>query len=275
MALHRHHIHQTGQVTVVNVRTVETDNVTQLAQQGSSYTFDTKRHEHFHDIVTNTARSINVVDAKDTHEICTICFQDPLVFRSKPFFVVPNTFLGSSTHEDFLHVVDSTELKTREQRLFQPFQEHIIFLTRFYFVLERISRIVDTCIGVVGNIVHNSNTSHKIFSVIIRHFDAQIGSVFVGYFSDNFVHFDFLHKYQIRVKFDTKYPGAHSSNIVLCLLCEIVEILYPFSILDHNRVLDVRIVVDLCAFHNIVEYGKLQQTDNEFCNVAIAADCFL
>ena len=111
MALHRHDIHQTGQVTVVNIRTIETDHVPELRKDRTAHSLNAQHNKHLHNVVADGSRGVNVVHTEDRHEIRTICFEYPLVTNAKSLLVVPYGLFGSSTDKDLLHVVDTTQLQ--------------------------------------------------------------------------------------------------------------------------------------------------------------------
>mmetsp|Transcript_37156 Transcript_37156/g.54663 ORF Transcript_37156/g.54663 Transcript_37156/m.54663 type:complete len:218 (-) Transcript_37156:4433-5086(-) len=107
MAMHGHDIHQTCQMAIIDIGTIETNHIPQLTKNGSSHTLDSQHNEYFYNIVTSGTGRIDIIHRQDAHKIGSICFQNPLLFYSKSFFIIPNRPLDSSTHKDLSDILDT------------------------------------------------------------------------------------------------------------------------------------------------------------------------
>ena len=128
MTMHGHDIDEAGQMPVVDVRTIETNDVAKLAEDRSSHSFNTKDLEDLNDVVTDRAGCIDIIHTEDGHEVGTIGLEDPLIPDAEASIVIPNGNLGPATHEDLLDVLNASEFERSEHALLETLEEFIVLL---------------------------------------------------------------------------------------------------------------------------------------------------
>ena len=65
MAMHCHHIHETCKVAIVDVGTIEGNNVAQFAQNRRANTLDSQHRKDFNDVVRYRPASVDMFDAEN------------------------------------------------------------------------------------------------------------------------------------------------------------------------------------------------------------------
>lgn len=80
-------------MAVVNIRTIERDDMVQLSLQSLTHSLNTKNSENLYNVVGGGSDRVHILLTEDPHETDSIGFQDPLLQSFKLSFFCDDYFL--------------------------------------------------------------------------------------------------------------------------------------------------------------------------------------
>mmetsp|Transcript_30764 Transcript_30764/g.55723 ORF Transcript_30764/g.55723 Transcript_30764/m.55723 type:complete len:207 (-) Transcript_30764:3334-3954(-) len=176
-------------------------------------------------------------------------------------------------------MVDATKFETGQHASFKSLEEDVVLLSHLnvgLFVWNRIAFFVHLpSIGIRRHIIDDSHTNDQLISIIIRHENIQVRAVFILDFLFNLLHFHLLVKEHRLIQFDSEYPRAQSTQVVVRCLTELVVVLDELTIFLDDSVSNVRIVIYFREFHDVTEHSVLQHRMHQFCYIGITTNFFL
>ena len=120
-----HCITKNGQMSVIDIRTIERYDHPQLIQESSTNSLDSKNLNYFDQMVTCCPSSINIFMAHDSQEINTFCIKHPLIICFEANIVLK--FIDLPIFDkNFVNIWNSTKCHLCQHVTFNLLEEDII-----------------------------------------------------------------------------------------------------------------------------------------------------
>ena len=245
----RHAVAQQGEVMMIDIPTVETQHIHDFIKQAFTRGFNAEHFIRLHDIVGNRSTRVDNVQSQHIQEVGSKGIQRINVFPFKVSRLLVVFHVSLHLDEiDFVQVRHTTQYHIVEKIVLETLQE-----------INLVSLVQAYRLGFLVIHTHQSNTKHDIMvvkvtvkapnSLVVNTFESKV----------NFVQAQIGVNHGGLVQGQTKNPPARSGVLfVQAIVQDFAKFsvsLHEFNVFLHKGRHVVRVIVNLRARHEILEFG--------------------
>mmetsp|Transcript_15235 Transcript_15235/g.35011 ORF Transcript_15235/g.35011 Transcript_15235/m.35011 type:complete len:818 (+) Transcript_15235:946-3399(+) len=200
-----HHVAQDGQVAVVDVRAVELDDRSQLAEQSLPYGLDAQVGDDLDDVVGGAARVVDAfVDGHNRGEVDALRVEHPLAHQAELARLGIDHVALRLPHEDAPDAVDAPQRHLCKHALLDLLQELLV-----PFLLGAVGLS-----GLVGGVVDHAHPQHQLLGVVVVADDVQLRrAVRLRDLVDDVAHLEVLVRHGLAVELEAQQPRRDAREV--------------------------------------------------------------